>query len=243
MTETALEFEHVTKTYDTSGAEPFRALHDVSFQIPRGRTVAVVGRSGSGKSTLLHLAAAIDLPTSGRVVVGGRDISSLSDGDRSRLRRTDVGLVFQFFHLLPGLSVRDNVVLPGWIAGRPQSELDRRARELLDRVGLGHYGARPVQKLSGGEMQRVAICRSLLARPKVLLADEPTGNLDDENARRVMSLLLELIREEGSTLLFVTHSEEMAALADEIWSIHSGTLQVSAPEPTATLTASPTAMN
>lgn len=230
MSETALAFEEVSKIYDGQGGQPFSALRNVTFEIPPGRIVAVIGRSGSGKSTLLHLAAAIDLPSAGRVIVGGRDLSELSDPDRSRLRRDGVGLVFQFFHLLPGLSVRDNVALPGWIAGRSQRELGPRIDELLSKVGLEDRAAQTVQKLSGGEMQRVAICRALLARPKLLLADEPTGNLDDENARRVMDLLLALARAERSTLLYVTHSVEMASLADEIWSLQSGVLSRSTGE-------------
>ena len=224
MARSVLAFDGVSKIYDGQGHQPFAALQDVSFELPAGRSIAITGRSGSGKSSLLHLAAAIDLPSEGRVLVGGRDLSQLSDAQRSRLRRDEVGLVFQFFHLLPGLSVRDNVALPGWIAGRSQRDLAPRIEELLTKVGLEDRASQMVQKLSGGEMQRVAICRSLLARPSLLLADEPTGNLDDDNARRVMDLLLDLTREEGSSLLYVTHSDEMASRADEIWSLHSGTL-------------------
>lgn len=232
MREPALLFEDVTKSYALADGRVFAALRGVSLRVDPGRAIAIVGRSGSGKSTLLHLAAAIDVPTRGRVLVGGRDLAGLTDGSRARLRRDEVGLVFQFFHLLPGLTVRENVALPGWIAGRKAKELAPRIDELLTRVGLGDRADQPVRKLSGGEMQRVAICRALLARPAILLADEPTGNLDDENARLVMELLLRLARDEGSTLVYVTHSEEMAALADEVWSLHSGTLETAArPDP------------
>ncbi len=136
-----------------------------------------------------------------------------------------MGLVFQFFHLLPHLTVLDNVLLPALVAGEPPSAREGRARELLERVGLGERAGEAVQRLSGGEMQRVAICRALLRRPRLLLADEPTGNLDEENGLRVMELLLGLSRDEGSALVYVTHSRELAALADEVWRIHSGVLE------------------
>jgi ABC-type lipoprotein export system ATPase subunit len=201
------------------------ALREVSFELAAGRRVAIVGRSGSGKSTLLHLAAGIDLPTSGEVAVGGRNLGGLSDGTRTRLRRDEIGLVFQFFHLLPHLSVADNVGLPELIAGRRPAAFEARVRQLLGRVGLCDRAGDSVERLSGGEMQRVAICRALLRRPRLLLADEPTGNLDDESGRAVMDLMLELSAEEKSTLLVVTHSRELAALADETWHLSSGVLE------------------
>jgi ABC-type lipoprotein export system ATPase subunit len=188
--------------------------------------VAVVGRSGSGKSTLLHLAAGIDIPTKGEVWIHGSNLAALSDRDRTLLRRNKIGLVFQFFYLLSHLSVRDNVALPELVAGGKSSDFDPRVYELLDRVGLADRAEDPVQSLSGGEMQRIAICRALLRRPRLLLADEPTGNLDDANSRLVMDLMLKLASEEGSTLIYVTHSRELAALADETWRLHSGVLEV-----------------
>jgi putative ABC transport system ATP-binding protein len=199
----------------------------VSFEVATGRRVAVVGRSGSGKSTLLHLAAGIDLPTEGAVVVEGRELGRLSDRERTRLRRDAIGLVFQFFHLLPHLSVRDNVALPELIAGGRPAAFEPRVVTLLERVGLPDRAGDPVSKLSGGEMQRVAICRALLRRPRLLLADEPTGNLDDASGRAVMELMLALAAEEGSTLVYVTHSREFAALADETWALQSGVLECS----------------
>jgi len=192
--------------------------------VPAGRRIAVVGRSGSGKSTLLHLAAGIDLPSQGEVEVAGRRLGDLSDRARTLLRRETIGLVFQFFHLLPQLSVRDNVALPELIAGGRVAALEPRVRELLGRVGLADRAGDPVQALSGGEQQRVAICRALVRRPRLLLADEPTGNLDDASGRGVMELMLALVAEEGGTLLYVTHSREFAALADETWQLQSGTL-------------------
>jgi putative ABC transport system ATP-binding protein len=215
-------FRQVTREYRTEGGAVLRALRGVSGEVAERSAVAVTGRSGSGKSTLLHLAAGIDAPTSGEVLLLGRPLAALSDRERTRVRRDHVGLVFQFFHLLPHLSVEENVLVPALVAGDPPRPATARARELLARVGLEARARDPVQKLSGGEMQRVALCRALLRRPKLLLADEPTGNLDEENGQRVMELLLGLARDEGSALLYVTHSRELAALADAIWTLHSG---------------------
>jgi len=215
-------FRQVTREYRTEGGAILRALRGVSGEVPERSAVAVTGRSGSGKSTLLHLAAGIDAPTSGEVLLLGRPLAALSDRERTRVRRDHVGLVFQFFHLLPHLSVEENVLVPALVAGDPPRPATERARELLARVGLEARLRDPVQKLSGGEMQRVALCRALLRRPKLLLADEPTGNLDEENGQRVMELLLGLARDEGSAVLYVTHSRELAALADAIWTLHSG---------------------
>ena len=200
-------------------------LRDVSLEVPPGRKVAVRGRSGSGKSTLLHLAAGIDTPGTGRVEVLGQDLSSLSERTRTLLRRDRIGLVFQFFHLVPHLSVLDNVILPAWIAGEPSGEAEARARDLLERVELAGRAHETVEKLSGGEQQRVALCRALLRRPALLLADEPTGNLDDDTSRRVLDLLLELCAAEGSALVYVTHSAEIAAHADEVHTLRRGVLE------------------
>ncbi len=221
----ALAFDRVSKVYDTFGSNSRFALREVSFAVPEGRKVAVVGRSGSGKSTLLHLAAGIDVPTKGEVRVLDRDLGELSEETRTLLRRDEMGLVFQFFYLMPHLSVRDNVALPALIAGERPVDYGPRVHGLLERVGLADRAEDAVEKLSGGEMQRVAICRALLRRPRLLLADEPTGNLDDENGQMVMDLMLALASEEGTTLLYVTHSREFAALADEIWELHSGVLE------------------
>ncbi len=219
-----LAFENVCKIY-TSGSGWRSVLNSVYFEVASGRSISVSGRSGSGKSTLLNLAAGIDLPTSGRVLVEGRDLSSLNERARTRLRRDRIGMVFQFFHLLSHLSVEENVVLPELIAGGRSRQFRPRAQELLERVGLADRCGDNIQKLSGGEMQRVAICRALLRRPRLILADEPTGSLDDESSAGVMELMLRLVREEGSTLIFVTHSPELASLADEALSIHSGVLE------------------
>jgi putative ABC transport system ATP-binding protein len=226
MAEPVLRFERVTKVYDTFASGSRYALRDVTLQVAAGRSVAVVGRSGSGKSTLLHLAAGIDVPTTGEVAVLGRGLGSMDEATRTRLRRDAIGLVFQFFHLLPHLTVHDNVTLPTLIAGESSGSSAPRVHELLAQVGLADRAGDPVQQLSGGEMQRVAIARALVRRPRLLLADEPTGNLDDANGRAVMDLLLSLARDASTALLFVTHSREFAALADEKWELHSGTLAV-----------------
>ena len=220
--QTALAFDHVSKAYETAESGQRSVLEDLSFDVPQGRTVAVVGRSGSGKSTLLNLAAGIDVPSEGEVSLFGLALSSLGDEARTLQRRNNVGLIFQFFHLLQHLTVRDNVSLPAMISGERSKDFGPRVDDLLSRVGLGDRGDDRVQKLSGGEMQRVAICRALLMHPKLLLADEPTGNLDDENGGLVMELMLSLAREEGMTLVYVTHSREFAELADDVWEIHGG---------------------
>jgi putative ABC transport system ATP-binding protein len=222
----ALRLEGVGKTYAGSDGGPAReVLRDVSLAVPPGRKVAVRGRSGSGKSTLLHLAAGIDAPTAGRVLALGRDLAAMGDRARTLHRRDHIGLVFQFFHLVPHLSVRDNVLVPAWIAGAPSRESEGRARDLLERVDLAGRAGDAVEKLSGGEQQRVAICRALLRRPALLLADEPTGNLDDDTSRRVLDLLLGLCEAEGSALVYVTHSAEVAALADEVHTLRGGVLE------------------
>jgi ABC-type lipoprotein export system ATPase subunit len=219
-----LSLEGVSKVYPLPGGQRFTALDGASLVVSPRCAISITGRSGSGKSTLLHLAAGIDAPTAGRVRLLGRDLGSLGDRERTLARRDVVGLIFQFFHLLPHLSVQDNVLLPAFIGGRSRED-DERAAALLARVGLGARATQPVQQLSGGEMQRVAICRALLRRPRLLLADEPTGNLDEASGLAVMELLLEVAREEGSSLVYVTHSVELAALADESWQLHDGSLE------------------
>ncbi len=219
-----LAFRGVSREYRSAGGAVLRALRDASAEVPEGKAIAVTGRSGSGKSTLLHLAAGIDEPTSGEVLLLGRSLGALRDSERTRLRRDHVGLVFQFFHLIPHLTTLENVLVPSLVAADPAAAAEARARSLLERVGLADRADQPVDELSGGEMQRVALCRALQRRPKLLLADEPTGNLDEENGRKVLELLLALAREEGSAVLYVTHSRDVADAADAIWTLHSGVL-------------------
>ncbi len=220
-----LELVAVSRSFGTATGEERRVLRDVSLAVGAGEVVAIVGRSGSGKSTRLHVAAGAERPTGGIVRVCGRDLGALRDRERTLLRRDRIGLVFQFFHLLPHLSLLDNVALPDLIAGTPPSRWRARATELLDRVGLADRTGDPVQKLSGGEMQRVAVCRALLRRPALLLADEPTGNLDDVSGAQVMDLMLRLAREEGSAVVFVTHSREIAGQAARRLRLHDGALE------------------
>ncbi len=222
---TVLALRAVTRDYPVAGGATLRVLRGIDAELESGAAVAVTGRSGSGKSTLLHLAAGLDAPTSGEVVLLGRPLSAVGDAERTRLRRDHVGLVFQFFHLLPHLSVLENVLVPALVAGDRPRPAEARARDLLERVELASRADDPVDRLSGGERQRVALCRALLRRPQLLLADEPTGNLDEVSGQRVLELLLGLAREEGSAVLIVTHSRELAATADRVWTLHGGRLE------------------
>jgi len=223
-----LRLESVGMTWRTDGGAGRAVLDGVDLHLTRGEAVALVGRSGSGKSTLLHVAAGIAVPTAGRVVLVGQDLAASGEQARTRLRRDHVGLVFQFFHLLPHLSLRENVALPGWIAGDDRARTRERADLLLERVGLRERAGDAVGRLSGGEQQRVALCRALLRGPALVLADEPTGSLDDRTGREVMDLLLELTRQEGGALLYVTHSRELAARADRSWRLVDGRLRAEA---------------
>jgi putative ABC transport system ATP-binding protein len=202
-----IELDRVQKTYG-DGPSAVAALHEVSLTIPAGRTVALVGRSGSGKSTLLNLLGAVDRPTAGSIRIGGTD---LSDGQLALFRRRRLGFVFQSFHLLPSLTVFDNVAVP-WVLDRTlnaarRAEIDR----LLARLGLADKSNRYPDELSGGQQQRVALARAVAHRPELLLADEPTGNLDAQSGRIILDLLVELQQEFGVTVVMATHSEEAAA--------------------------------
>jgi len=224
MPENILAFEDVTMAFPAGDGGIRTVLRNMNFTLSAGRSVALVGRSGSGKSTLLHLAAGIARPTSGRILLGEVDLTGCSERERTRVRGRDVGLVFQFFHLLPHLTVVENIALPGWVAGQNRNAIAERAKALLERVDLADRRNDPVAKLSGGEMQRVAICRALLRSPRLILADEPTGSLDDQTGTQVMDLLHDLVHEEGGTLLYVTHSLEMTRGADTIWELRDGVL-------------------
>ncbi len=222
--EAVLRLEGVAMTFTGGGGPDRTVLDGIDLRLAVGDSLALVGRSGSGKSTLLHLAAGISVPTRGRVFIQGRDVAILDEGERSRLRRLAVGLVFQFFHLLPHLDVAENVALPGWIAGVPRRDLTRRVDELLAQVGLADRRGNPVGLLSGGEQQRVAICRALVNRPALLLADEPTGSLDDRTGRGILDMLMAMTAEAGCALLLVTHSREVAATTDRRLGLHDGHL-------------------
>jgi putative ABC transport system ATP-binding protein len=206
-----IELRDVSKTV-TSGTEPLTILHPLSLDIPRGQFVAIVGPSGSGKSTLLGLIAGLDAPTSGDVLIDGVNITKLSEDALAKLRGEKVGFVFQFFHLIPSLTAHENVSVPMEIAGAadPRS----RARALLDEVGLTGRAHHYPSQLSGGEQQRVALARALANDPPIVLADEPTGNLDSTNGRHILELLRNIHRSRGTTIVLVTHDTELAAIAD-----------------------------
>jgi putative ABC transport system ATP-binding protein len=208
----------VRKVY--AGAEPVVALDGLDLDVAGGEFLALVGDSGSGKSTLLHLLGAIDRPTSGSIEVGGVGLDSLTERDRVLYRRRHVGMVFQFFNLLPHLTVRENVELPRRLDA--DQDAGARAGVLLERVGLAHRAAAHPYELSGGEMQRIAIARALVTGARLLLADEPTGNLDSRNTEHVLGLLDEVRRERGVTLLLATHSREAAERADRVALLRDG---------------------
>ncbi|MGM0914732.1 MAG: ABC transporter ATP-binding protein [Pseudomonadota bacterium] len=205
-----LEFRQVHKAYATPQG-PLEVLAGVDLTLEAGRSLALMGESGSGKSTLLHLAAGLDLPDAGEVRLGGQAISTLAEPERARLRRESLGLVFQQFHLVPSLSVLDNLRLQARLAGREDSAW---SAELIARLGLAGLEGRYPEQLSGGQQQRLAIGRALAPRPPLLLADEPTGNLDEATAGEVLELLLSLVHETGCALLMVTHSPRIAAPLD-----------------------------
>jgi predicted ABC-type transport system involved in lysophospholipase L1 biosynthesis ATPase subunit len=205
----AVRLHDVAKSYP-AGAAPVHALQGVSLDVRRGERVGLLGKSGSGKSTLLNLLAGLDRPSAGVIEVGGRDLGRLGANELAHYRLTAVGMVFQAYNLIAARTALENVELPLVFAGRPPAERRAAARRALERVGLGHrLGHRPAE-LSGGEQQRVAIARALVNHPAVVLADEPTGNLDSDTAAEVMDLLGERVRDEGTTLLLVTHDEELA---------------------------------
>ena len=213
-----LRFEGVSKRY-TAGSREVVALDAVDLAVSEGELVSLVGKSGSGKSTLLHLAGGLDLADAGTVYFDGRDVGALSIGDRSRMRRREIGFVFQFFHLIPTLSVLENVELPLLLDGVKR---DGRGPDLLHRVGIGHRMTHLPGELSGGEAQRAAIARALVARPRLLLADEPTGNLDSANGADILTLLEQEVRQEGTALLMVTHDVDAASRADRVHTLADG---------------------
>lgn len=200
------------KTY-AEGAAPVAALRGVSLTLNAGDFVALTGPSGCGKSTLLHLCGAMDRPSAGRLTIDGKDVGALDDDALTTLRRDRIGFVFQFFNLLPTLTIGDNIALPCLLAGMKATEAESRAAALAERVGIGHRLTHYPQQVSGGEAQRAAIARALVHQPALLIADEPTGNLDSANGATVLALLAELNRELGVTMLLATHAADVAAAA------------------------------
>jgi putative ABC transport system ATP-binding protein len=229
MDEPIISTVDLTKVYGR-GATEVRALDGVDFAVAAGEFVAIMGPSGSGKSTLLHIIGALEPPTDGTVALSGRRYDGLGDDELTRLRREQLGFVFQFFNLLPSLSALENVLLPALIARRHGADALRgRANELLTRVGLAGRAEHTPRELSGGEQQRVSIARALLLSPQVVLADEPTGNLDSRAGAEILRLLRELNRDEHVTVVMVTHDPSAAAIADRVVFLRDGRIREAIP--------------
>ena len=216
-----LTVEHLTKSY-ASGGRPLTVLHDISFSLAAGTTCAIVGPSGSGKTTLLGLCAGLDRPSSGGVVLDGTALNVLSEDELAELRSSSVGFVFQTFQLIPTLTALENVMVPIELRGGRQAE--NRAKELLDQVGLGQRLAHYPTQLSGGEQQRVALARAFIHRPKILFADEPTGNLDEETSQAIVSLLFELNQSAGTALIIATHDLGLAKQTQRVIRLKGGVI-------------------
>jgi putative ABC transport system ATP-binding protein len=214
----AIDLHHVSKHY----IEGVKVLEDFSLHIPKGQFVAIMGPSGCGKSTLLNLIGAMDTPHSGEILISGTPLQRLSETQRSAFRRERLGYVFQFFNLLPTLSVLENVQLPLDLKGIHPKDAKIRALEVLERVGIADYALQFPSQLSGGQMQRVAIARAIVHEPQLILADEPTGNLDSQTGEQVLNLLVEACQNLGITVVMVTHSEESARIADRIIRMKDG---------------------
>jgi putative ABC transport system ATP-binding protein len=221
-----IELRGVSKTV-SSGGRPLTILHPLDFTVRAGERLAIVGPSGSGKSTLIGLMAGLDQPTSGQILIDGTEITGLGEDALARLRGEKIGFVFQFFHLVPSLTAFENVLVPMEIAGRRNAEA--RAKALLDEVGLADRGHHYPSQLSGGEQQRVAVARALSNEPTVVMADEPTGNLDSANGQHVIDLLFDVHARRGTTLVLVTHDAALAARADVQLALRDGRVVTPAP--------------
>jgi lipoprotein-releasing system ATP-binding protein len=219
----ALRLDRVARIY-SQGSASLEVFKNVSLSLKRGEVVALVGQSGTGKSSLLHMAGLLEAPSDGDVMIDGAAASSLSESERTRIRRDTIGFVYQAHHLLPEFSALENVMMPQLIAGKSKTAADIEARRLLDLMGLGQRLTHRPAELSGGEQQRVAIARGLANHPRVLLADEPTGNLDPRTAGAVFDLLVSVVRKEGSAALIATHNLELAAKMDRALVLHDGKL-------------------
>ena len=214
-----LEAQHITKTYKI-GERKIDVLKDISLKIEAGEVVAIVGSSGSGKSTLISMLSGLDQPTRGRIFVESQDITDKTEDELAPLRNRTIGFVFQSFHLVPSLTAMENITFPAELNGDPQAYA--KAEALLRRVGIWERADNFPHQLSGGEKQRVAICRALINQPSIIFADEPTGNLDSANSTEILNLLFELHREKESTLVLVTHNMEIARMADRVVPLQDG---------------------
>lgn len=211
-----LKLDAISKTYARASAPAVKVLSGLDLTVGTGEVVALVAPSGAGKSTLLHIAGLLDTPDAGRVILNGRDMTGLSDAARTEARRNDLGFVYQFHHLLPEFSAAENIILPQLANGRSQADARARALDLLGRVGLGDRADHRPAEMSGGEQQRVAFCRALANDPALLLADEPTGNLDPATSDRVFDMLVGLVRDTGLSALIATHNLDLAARMDRV---------------------------
>ena len=223
-----LELKNIGKKYDTpSGKEPVTVLNNISLQVEQGEAIAVAGPSGSGKSTLLNIMGALDKPTSGSVILDGENLAEMNENELAHIRNTEIGFIFQLHHLLPQCTVLENVLIPTIPQSKKKSsdELRSRAKKILEKVGLeNHFDYFPAQ-LSGGEQQRVAVVRALINRPKLILADEPTGSLDQTSATILGQILIDLNRVENVTLIVVTHSLDLARMMDTVYNLQNGKLE------------------
>ncbi len=221
---TAVACRNIVKEY-TVGGEGVRVLDGISLKVCSGEFVSIMGESGSGKSTLLYILGGLDRPTEGDVCINGTDISGLSDENMSRMRRQKIGFVFQFYNLIPNLNAEENIMLPLLLDGKRAVDYSSRLAQMLELVGLTQRRKHTPRELSGGQQQRVAIARALMSRPEILFADEPTGNLDSRTGAEIMSLLEEINRERGQTIIMVTHSPEAAKSSSRIITVRDGKLK------------------
>jgi len=220
----AIEGQNIVKQYRV-GTVDTPVLRDISLNISRGEFVSIMGPSGSGKSTLLYILSGLDMPTQGRVLLNGRDISGLDDAKKSMMRRRNIGFVFQFYNLIPNLNVEENIMLPVLLDGKDRKEYRHKLNDILTVVGLSDRRRHTPRELSGGQQQRVAIARALMNDPDIIFADEPTGNLDSKSGMEILALLRQINRERGKTILMVTHSRDAAQYGNRVIYVRDGVVE------------------